>query len=451
MSHHFLRIIGIAVVGMSGLLGMTWSLPVYGFNPAEIKRLWALPVPLADKDESGEDLIRVRVYPHRQKTAAKRAAEPLDHVDIEGACQLFTGTSGATGATSKKLGYLDPGTSTSFHFGLSQVAEPKWLNCTGPVTIKRGAALTSNQYLAAFYLHAVTSNEFGGDPFVEVVAVLPIETYLRGVVPTEIMASWPMEALKTQAVAARSFVYYTLAHHKMFGTAPYFDLDDTNRSQAFSGLSKVHPATDAAVAATRGEVITYRNLVIPAFFDGDHGGQTESAQEVFGFNAPYCPAQPEPAAVAKAAETWSVTIDPSSLGHRQLAAVPAGRQIVAISTDGAQLSQGRRVRQVTALLDDGSKAQVPVAQLRKAVHELKSNLFSVATTNDGDLEFRGRGTGHGVGLSQNGAMILARTGWGYQKILKTYFKDIGFCTVGASASQGGCRAPGDRGQKQASL
>lgn len=105
---------------------------------------------------------------------------------------------------------------------------------------------------------------------------LPVEDYLRGVLPAEVSPSWPVEALKAQAVAARS---YALSSSP---ASADFDVWATVRSQYYGGAGIEHRATDAAVAATRGRVATYAGRVAHTYFFSCSGGRTESVEKVWG-------------------------------------------------------------------------------------------------------------------------------------------------------------------------
>lgn len=107
---------------------------------------------------------------------------------------------------------------------------------------------------------------------------MAVEEYLRGVVPHEVPASWPEEALKAQAVAARTYAYYCIAHPKF--AAQGADVDTTTKSQVW--LPAYHGNTDRAIRLTRGEVIYHNGKLINAFFHARSGGKTRSYKEVWG-------------------------------------------------------------------------------------------------------------------------------------------------------------------------
>jgi SpoIID/LytB domain protein len=121
------------------------------------------------------------------------------------------------------------------------------------------------------------------------VNVVALESYLDGVVPAEMPPTWSPEALKAQAVASRS---YALATRLL--AAPYDVYADT-RSQAYLGVKAETPATDAAVAATAGQVLWYGKKIATTFFSSTSGGETETASDVWGgVSPPYLVSVPDP-------------------------------------------------------------------------------------------------------------------------------------------------------------
>lgn len=134
----------------------------------------------------------------------------------------------------------------------------------------------------ATYRGALRSVPFQGRRLT--VNVVPLEAYLRGVVPSEITASlWHPQAQRAQAVASRS---YAAAERAESGT--YYDLDDSTRYQSYLGASREHPTSDAAVRATAGRVLTYGGAPAATEFTASNGGWTAVGDE------PYLPAQEDP-------------------------------------------------------------------------------------------------------------------------------------------------------------
>ena len=114
----------------------------------------------------------------------------------------------------------------------------------------------------------------------QTVDALHLEDYVRGVVSDEMPSSWSPEALKTQAVAARTYAITSSVNGNGF------QLYQDTRSQMYGGVAAETPSTDAAVAATRGQIVTYHGAPAITYFSSSSGGHTESIQNVWLSSAP---------------------------------------------------------------------------------------------------------------------------------------------------------------------
>jgi stage II sporulation protein D len=133
--------------------------------------------------------------------------------------------------------------------------------------------------------------------------IVGLEDYLYGVVPAEMPSTWSPPALQAQAVASRS---YALATRKV--AAP-FDVYGDTRSQTYLGVSHETPATNAAVDATKGQIVTFNGKVASTFFFSSSGGETESISDGWGVApVPYLVAVPDPYDVLSPYHNWSVPI-----------------------------------------------------------------------------------------------------------------------------------------------
>jgi stage II sporulation protein D len=122
-----------------------------------------------------------------------------------------------------------------------------------------------------------------------VINALPVEQYVKGVVPSESPPSWPAAELQAQAIESRSFALTA----GVGGNG--FDLYNDTRSQVYDGLSSETATTNAATEATRGQVVTYGGKIVETYFSACSGGYTESIQNVFGGPAiPYLQGVPDP-------------------------------------------------------------------------------------------------------------------------------------------------------------
>jgi stage II sporulation protein D len=173
-----------------------------------------------------------------------------------------------------------------------------------------------------------------------VVNSVALDSYVRGVVSNEMPRDWPLEAVKAQAVAARS---YALAHKR--GAA--FDLFADTRDQVYGGIATETPVGDQAVAATRRQVLMYDGKVATTYFFSSSGGMTASIADVFaGFKpVPYLVSVPDPYDTASPWHTWGPVVVRAATAARRLGVpgllalrpVPATgrpRFVIAIGRDG---------------------------------------------------------------------------------------------------------------------
>ncbi len=110
-----------------------------------------------------------------------------------------------------------------------------------------------------------------------------IEDYIKGVVPSEMPSGWEVDALKAQAIAARSYALANLGKRAKFG----YDLNDTTEDQVYGGASKETSKTNQIVDDTKGLVLIYDDKIIPAFYSASAGGQTINASSAWGNDLPY--------------------------------------------------------------------------------------------------------------------------------------------------------------------
>lgn len=321
-----------------------------------------------------------------------------------------------------------------------------------------------------------------------VVNVLDLEDYLKGVVPHEMSNSWPLEALKAQAVAARSYTMTLGTRH----SSTHFDICDNTHCQAYSGLTLAGSNSDAAVDQTAGQVALYNNKPAETYYYSSNGGASESVSVVWGSNQakyPYLTGKEDPYEAAIGVSnhyTRTITSDRLVAGLKNLGYNGVGDSIVSVAivslTDAGNPKQvtftdssgkrftvdTRRVKSMVGLRSfcyglevsvsgvsingdhpvdvtglyavDGNGNVVPVTgdvcvltgsgmvQLEEGGAKtggLRS--LGISTGNNGVFTFIGRGWGHNVGMSQWGAYAMAKMGYTYLDILQFYYTGI---TVG---------------------
>jgi stage II sporulation protein D len=291
----------------------------------------------------------------------------------------------------------------------------------------------------------------------QVVNHVPLEVYLPSVVGSEMPASWPLEALRAQAVAART---YALKARK---PAALFDLQATTASQVYKGVEAETPSTRAAVAGTRGLVLTYNNALIDAVFHSSSGGNTESSGDLWPRQLPYLVSVPDYDNTSPVRD-WRQPLDQTklrqafpelggALGIDVLSTTPTGRvrqaRVVGptgqLALTGAQLrsrlglkSTWVRFELVPTTASTGESASLmpppPIAAL---------TLPAPAAASDEAVQLVavGRGFGHGVGMSQWGALAMAQRGETFAAILRHYYRGTALLPYGelartASAERG---------------
>lgn len=280
----------------------------------------------------------------------------------------------------------------------------------------------------------------------KVINTVTIEEYLRGVVPSEAVTTWPLETLKAQAVAARTYALYHYMGYKNEKEGEEkreWHVDDTARFQVYSGLSHVTDATDLAVQETSGKVMTYQGNIIVAYFHSYSGGRTDSALNIFGqTTVPYCLGAPELftrdellAELAPRAH-WIVNWTTDEFTDNQIiAAFKKNDSRGAFSQfelhkglDLKVLETNPDFQSVKKLLvtQESEEAEINFTKVRSSLgwSKFPSYHFTMEESENG-YQFSGHGWGHHVGMSQWGAFMMAKHhGKTFDEILHHYYSGI---------------------------
>ncbi len=250
-----------------------------------------------------------------------------------------------------------------------------------------------------------------------VVNRLPIESYIRGVLYHEISHRWPMEAIKAQAVATRSYALYQKRQNK----ARAYDLTNDIYSQVYGGRTSEHYRTNLGVERTEGEVLVYQGDLIPAYFHATCGGHTEDVTALWnheplaplrGITCPYCQHSPH--------FGWQ-----RKFSFEEIAAAlrAAGYKAAALK-DIRILDRNAsgRIDRLEVTPQKGKPMVITGKDFRQIMgpNRIKSNAYQIAV-NGQSVRFTGRGWGHGVGLCQWGAQKMAQLRFDYKDILKFYY------------------------------
>jgi stage II sporulation protein D len=297
---------------------------------------------------------------------------------------------------------------------------------SGLVDVKLASG-SRRSYRGTIYANRATSTSLTP------VNVLPMESYLRAVVPAEMPASWHTNALRAQAVAARSYAGYDRAHAAAGQT---WDTCDTTSCQMYSGVPAEYAASDTAVAATAGQTLTYAGT--PAFtqFGSANGGWTAAGSQ------PYLSARADPydGAIPNGANSWTASVTAAAIQARW-PSIGTYSRLRILTRDGHGQWGGR----VLTAAIDGSNGSVTVSgTTMRSAFGLRSEWFIptnassappvatppedgvfspgdftgdgkadiVAVTGSGDMYlYRGNGQG---GFTGGGTKIGA--GWGFAKV-----------------------------------
>ncbi len=307
------------------------------------------------------------------------------------------------------------------------------------------------------------------DSDLTMINIVGIEPYLYGVVPSEIEALAPTEAIMAQAVAARTYALKNIGKYKKWG----FDLSDTIESQVYSGYEGEKVQSNLAVDATRGLKALYNGELASLFYFSSSGGMTEDNRNVWGFDFPYLKSVPDPYESKTSYNYfWQKILTPSDVErYLQTAGLDLGN-VLTVTTMEFSVS-----KRVTKLRITGTKGSMTFQRdACRTLLEFPSQMYTlggtetmsvlgadgtitnmkpgglfvqsasgvssaaadgsavVAAGQDGGLAytgtssglfvFTGLGWGHGVGMSQEGAKGFARNGFTYTQILQYYFPGI---------------------------
>ena len=388
--------------------------------------------------------------------ALRSGAEPVRIVGPSSTGVVVTVTE-----TNRVLFYFDCGGLRSLAIMPQSVAGEK------PVTWFRGY-----RYYGGFEYQRVT----GGN--INVINVVNIEDYTKGCVPWEIGNDKPLEAIKAQAVCARTYAAMQRKHR-----AQGFDVCTTDDCQVYQGVAASNGMTDRAVDETAGVYMYYNGELVEAFYYSSNGGASEDAKNVWGNEVAYCKGKADPYETTVASRisqyNWTVTYTQSELTNRlQSRGINIGTvkrvyvsettpngNVYAVTFEGSAGSQtvyrescrtvlGLRSMRFTAGGADGDIYYVngtdsAVTGIRGAytisgsgavslfnagaadayvitsggISALRRETSSSAARSD-TFTFSGSGWGHNVGMSQWGATAMAELGYGYRAILEFYYTGV---------------------------
>lgn len=274
---------------------------------------------------------------------------------------------------------------------------------------QNGAFLISSD--SPIYVDKIKRNYGGAISFrvnnkkLDIVNRVEMDEYLKGVLPKEMSPSFPMESLKAQALCSRSFA---INNYNKFIKNGY-NLDDTTRSQVYYGKDVEEKTTNKAVEETIGQVIKYDGKIAETIFCASSGGYTVASSEAWGGNSvPYLISKEDPYSV----HPWKYELKNSDLKKLNLS------DVFGVSLD---YTNSNRVNNLTFSTSKGD-VEIKATDFRQKIGNtiIKSTLFDVNVIGN-KVFVSGKGYGHGVGMSQYGAVEMAKKGNNYKDIIEFYF------------------------------
>jgi len=272
---------------------------------------------------------------------------------------------------------------------------------------------------------------------IEVINLLNVEDYLKGVLPPEIgrLEEDAFEALKAQSVAARTYAYSRIAYN----SDKDYDLVNDIMDQVYIGIKGEYGLANEAIEQTRGEILTYNGKTIIAYYHSTCGGFTEEAANVWdqGNNSYLQSIDDSGYCQWSKFHDWEMTWNPEELASYLRDYLHKNRgfnddALVITDIEVVERFPSGRISSLKVMTDHGEflffKDQIRWAFRRPERPDLilPSSNFEIRLWQDSvgslsEIMAAGRGYGHGVGMCQTGAIGRARAGQNYEQILRTYY------------------------------
>lgn len=253
-----------------------------------------------------------------------------------------------------------------------------------------------------------------------VIERIPFELYVKGVLAGEMPANFEEEALKAQAVAARSYVLKKMEQNKdndydivdTVSNQVYLSDEDLKNKWKIGYVEKMNKIT-TAVTATTGEYLAYNGAVAEAFFFSTSSGKTENCEEVFSEKLPYLRSV-NSEWDAEVSPVFEETHDYTLTNFYQTLGLPYQKSLVVAITETTSTG---RVKKLTINGKEFTGSDV------YQKFKLRSTFFKIEQSGE-KVIITTKGYGHGVGMSQYGAEAMAKKGYKYDEILKHYYQGI---------------------------
>lgn len=308
---------------------------------------------------------------------------------------------------------------------------------------------------------------------ITVVNVVSMDDYIKGVIPYEMSPSWPIEALKAQALCAKSYAVTCIGKHNSQG----FDLCNTTDCQVYYGTKTATDNSDSAVEAVSGLYVLYNGEVAETYYHASSGGWTEDAKNIWGTDIPYLKAVEDTYLTELRPYSFSITLSEvtsilqgkgydvtniidfyvseyTSAGNvREITFVQSNGETLVfsgerartclntssstkrinshrytVSTDAQLYVNGtvpdKAIGQYYAIGGDGSTSVLSSSQLYAVNGNKTTSQIDMSGSGSGQYVISGTGSGHNIGMSQCGARDMANQGFTYDQIIQFYFTGV---------------------------
>lgn len=250
-----------------------------------------------------------------------------------------------------------------------------------------------------------------------IVNKLDIESYIKGVLYHEISHKWPINAIKAQAVAARTYAMYQIETSKTRD----FDVNADTSSQVYGGYYSEKRKTNRAVNFTSGQVLKFKGKVFPAYFHATCGGVTESSSELWDIDiAPLKGGRLCTFCVASPHYYWRTSFSLKELQNKlkEKYCLKGDLKDIVVT----KRNSNGRIRTLKVIDGSGESFTISAKDFRGVVgpNLIRSTNFTIVFEKN-NIVFNGKGWGHGVGLCQWGAYGMSRAGYDYKDILSFYY------------------------------
>ena len=358
---------------------------------------WVFPMSSAE----GRDLIRVLIL--RDVSAVKVTAEGLSLFDLKTGQSLFK---------NRKF------TSLTFEREAGARVRLRAQNLLAPgfLVESTGSHLRINGRSYRDYMRVLP----GPNRDLWVINVLPLEEYLVGLINFEISSQWPMEAVKAQVIAARTYAFYQRGNR----AGDLYDVDSGVSDQVYGGTGKEDARSRKAVEDTRGELLFYQGSPIFSVYSACCGGKTESGEYMWAGVFPYLRSTECAYCLDSPHFLWNYSIDGEKLASTLGSGMIFGSRVLALEI--GERSPSRRVLNLS-IQSENARQMIPGKDFRRLLgyDQLRSTNF-IVKENGGIFHFSGLGWGHGVGFCQWGAKGMAEAGADYRTILQSYYHGVEF-------------------------